>query len=245
MIDKSSPLPLYIQLKEHLMEKIVSGEYPLGAQLPTEKELTDSLGLGRATVRAAFSELERSGAIVKRHGVGSFVSYSAKKNGFAPLISLSYTLDVMGVKSVSELAFNKAVMVEGGELAQGWEKGKTVRLLRRVRRAEKLAVAIEDDYIAEPYFSAIANEDFSGSLTQLLLEKAALDVGKIEQTVVLRVPSEEEQKILGAQKSTELLEMKRWLYARGGTEPVTFVRFVVPYDLMQVPYEIYRRNFVK
>lgn len=68
------------------MERIVLGTYPPGSQLPMEKELTRSLKVGRATVRAAMAELEREGVITKRHGIGSFVTDKSGRTAFEPMI---------------------------------------------------------------------------------------------------------------------------------------------------------------
>ena len=61
MVDKKSPVPLYIQLRDTLREAIGAGEYPAGSQLPTEFELARRYGLGRATVRSALALLGRLG----------------------------------------------------------------------------------------------------------------------------------------------------------------------------------------
>jgi GntR family transcriptional regulator len=242
MIDKNNPIPLYLQLKEHLMEQITVGKYPLGSQLPTEKALIKQLKLGRATVRAAVEELERDGIIVKRHGIGSFVAYKSGSLGFEPLISLSYVLKTMGLKSTSQLEYDKDVVVTSGELGAKWQVGSTVRQLRRVRFASGIAVGLEDDYFTKELYTKIEGGDFTASLARLLLEEGALQVERIEQTMLLRAPSAEEQASLGAGENERVLELTRWLYAQGISTPVNYVRFVVIHDLLQVPFEIFRKN---
>jgi GntR family transcriptional regulator len=231
-----------MQLKEHLMEQIASGKYPLGSQLPTEKALIKSLKLGRATVRAAVEELERDGIIVKRHGIGSFVAYKSGSMGFEPLISLSYILKTMGLKSTSQLEYEKDVEVSGGDLGERWPAGSTVRQLHRVRLASGIAVALEDDYFTQELFSRIKGGDFTGSLAHLLLEEGALQVERIEQTMLLRAPDAGERALLGAGENGRVLEMTRWLYEQGNDTPVYYVRFVVIHDLLQVPFGIFRKN---
>lgn len=241
MIDKNSPVPLYIQLKEHLMEQIASGKYPLGSQLPTEKALIKSLKLGRATVRAAVQELERDGIIVTRHGIGSFVAYKSGSMGFEPLISLSYVLKTMGLKSTSQLEYDKDVVV-AGDLAAKWPAGMTVRQLHRARFAAGVAVALEDDYFTHALYARIQSGDFTGSLAHLVLEEGAVQVERIEQTMLLRAPTADERAFLGAGENERVLELTRWLYEQGNDTPVNYVRFVVINDLLQVPFEIFRKN---
>ena len=46
-LDKSSPMPLYEQLRRALLEAITNGKIPEGSKLPTEEELCDQLGISR------------------------------------------------------------------------------------------------------------------------------------------------------------------------------------------------------
>lgn len=41
VVDRSSGTPVYRQTADILRERIVSGQYPAGSQLPTERELVD------------------------------------------------------------------------------------------------------------------------------------------------------------------------------------------------------------
>ena len=58
---------------ERLRDLILSGELPAGGRLPNERELADSLGVNRSSVREALKRLEFLELIEVRHGQGSFV----------------------------------------------------------------------------------------------------------------------------------------------------------------------------
>ena len=55
----SSKKPLYYQLQQTLLKWIEGGDYPPGSILPSEKQLQDSFGISRTTVRMALKELEQ------------------------------------------------------------------------------------------------------------------------------------------------------------------------------------------
>lgn len=65
--------PFYKQVAKHLMDGIVAGRWPIGASLPTEKEICDSFGVSRHTAREALRQLEDRGLIARRQGSGSTV----------------------------------------------------------------------------------------------------------------------------------------------------------------------------
>jgi DNA-binding FadR family transcriptional regulator len=55
-------------VRERLLEMIESGELRPGDVLPSEREMMDSLGVGRPAIREAMQALERAGLIQIRHG---------------------------------------------------------------------------------------------------------------------------------------------------------------------------------
>ncbi|MFE1267540.1 GntR family transcriptional regulator [Streptomyces sp. NPDC058758] len=63
----------YEQIVNDLLGQIRSGALPVGAQLPSEAQLVGQYGVARGTVRRAVRELETSGHVEARHGVGRFV----------------------------------------------------------------------------------------------------------------------------------------------------------------------------
>src|SRR3954471_16166581 len=73
-IDRASPVPAYYQVQEWLTQRIESGELGGGFRLPSERELTERLGISRMTLRQALDRLEREGLLIKRRGAGTFVA---------------------------------------------------------------------------------------------------------------------------------------------------------------------------
>lgn len=68
------PRRLYRQVADQLRQLIEAGEFPVGARLPTERELAEQLGISRPTVREALIALEVEGQIRIRVGSGIFVT---------------------------------------------------------------------------------------------------------------------------------------------------------------------------
>ncbi|WP_199807613.1 MULTISPECIES: GntR family transcriptional regulator [Streptomyces] len=63
----------YERIMSDLLGQIQSGELPAGARLPSEAALAETYAVARGTVRRAVRELETSGHVEARHGVGRFV----------------------------------------------------------------------------------------------------------------------------------------------------------------------------
>lgn len=75
---EAGPLPLYLQLERQLRARVLNGEFSPGDALPTEERICSEYGVSRITVRRALDALIAQGLIVKRRGVGSFVTEQKK-----------------------------------------------------------------------------------------------------------------------------------------------------------------------
>lgn len=72
---------LYEQVVEQIKSMIAQGVYHKGDMLPSEKELIESTGVSRITVREALRQLSEAGVIETRRGKGSFVIIDASELG--------------------------------------------------------------------------------------------------------------------------------------------------------------------
>ena len=66
--------PLYIQIAEGLLDRIESGQVSPGDRLPSERELSQMLGVNRMTLRRALELLESQGLLIRRQGDGTYVA---------------------------------------------------------------------------------------------------------------------------------------------------------------------------
>ena len=72
-IDARDPTPLYAQLGRAIRFAIATGRLAVGDQLPTVRQLAVELRINANTVAKVYAELERSGVVETRRGVGTFV----------------------------------------------------------------------------------------------------------------------------------------------------------------------------
>jgi GntR family transcriptional regulator len=77
-IDKKSGIPIYIQVKNQIMDEIKNGNVKIGEKMPTERELSQTLKTSRNTVSSAYNLLEQEGVLISYQGRGTFVAEEAK-----------------------------------------------------------------------------------------------------------------------------------------------------------------------
>lgn len=65
--------PLYEQIADRMQEMIAANQLKPGAQLPTERELAEQLGVNRTTVHQALGLLQQRGIVEMKVGSGTYV----------------------------------------------------------------------------------------------------------------------------------------------------------------------------
>lgn len=66
-------MPLHHQLERAIRFGIATGRLAIGDQLPTVRQLAVDLKINANTVAKVYAELERTGVLETRRGVGTFV----------------------------------------------------------------------------------------------------------------------------------------------------------------------------
>ena len=60
----TSDRPIWLQLKEQITQRIVTGVYPMGSRLPSVRDLASETGVNPNTMQRALTELEREGLLI-------------------------------------------------------------------------------------------------------------------------------------------------------------------------------------
>ncbi|MED4524420.1 PLP-dependent aminotransferase family protein [Bacillus velezensis] len=71
--DRESHIPLYLQIEQHIKEKILHGEWTIGTKIPSQRKLAEELQVNRSTVTAAVDELIAQGLLEGKRGGGTKV----------------------------------------------------------------------------------------------------------------------------------------------------------------------------
>jgi DNA-binding transcriptional regulator YhcF (GntR family) len=74
-----SDKPIYIQIVDYVLEKILRQDWEIEERIPSVRELSTTLAVNPNTVMRAYEILERSSIIFNRRGIGFSVSAGAKE----------------------------------------------------------------------------------------------------------------------------------------------------------------------
>lgn len=74
----SDQKPIYIQISDAIVEKILQEKWPTGERIPSVREFGAELGVNPNTVARSYDYLQRGDIIYNKRGIGYFVSETAK-----------------------------------------------------------------------------------------------------------------------------------------------------------------------
>ncbi len=144
--------PLYWQLAAALRGRIAAGEYPAGAQLPTEGALCMEFGVSRITVRGALDRLTSEGLLRRERGRGTFVAAPPVEHDLVTLNDFAADMDAAGLTAasvVTHLAEEGASEAIAGELAL--PIGTPIVRLDRLRLAAGQPLAFDRTFLPVRY----------------------------------------------------------------------------------------------
>lgn len=170
-------IPIYLQVKAYILDKIKTGYYQKGDKLPTERSLAEELGISRNTVSVAYKELLLEGVLEARQGRGTFV------RGQAGDITAAGA-DVAGSRIERALKIIDAAMVQVVELGFTVEQFANITAIRAKERelsTRQLRVAVVDctlEYVEQ--FIAQLSQTAHAQFEPVVLSDLLAGVVKVE-----------------------------------------------------------------
>lgn len=83
LLNRSDPLPIHAQIKNHIKSQILSGQLPTGRRLPTVKSLMHQFGASVNTIQRVLRDLQTEGLVKGKRGRGTFVAGAAPSHARA------------------------------------------------------------------------------------------------------------------------------------------------------------------
>lgn len=224
---------LHSKAHAYILEKIQSGEWAVGEQIPPETDLAETLNISRPTMRQALSSLTSQGYLVRVKGKGTFVtepkllhestsmlwSYGAEsaKNG-KRLLTEVISIEVKKAEKFVAQKLNIPV-------------GKMITVLTRRRRLEGVnhdnPVLLTTVAVPLNLFPNMSEIDFNNNSFYAEMEKAGLLVRYAERELEVVVASEEVVELLKISRFEPIVRVTSVGYLDNGN-PVEYSESFYP-----------------
>ncbi len=225
-------VPLYYQLESILREKILTGEWAEGEQVPTESELVGAYGVSRITVRQALSSLADDGLVERIQGRGTYVTKHKAIRGTMRLTGFLEDLMAMGIETKVKMLEFKKIKAGSHEAEQlGVAAGDPVWQMKRVRFVEDIPYSYVVRYMPEEIGDRISPEELThGSVLKLIEDKLGIRLGEALQVISAALADGYTSDLLQTKVGAPLLSIERQVSRIDG-QPVEFVRTLYRADM--------------
>lgn len=197
-LNKQSPVPLYYQLAELLKEQIRSGELTPGAQLPSERTLSESYAISRNTARQAIAYLIHEGTVVARHGLGTFVAEPKLTHDMLNLRGFTEEMTQRG--QVTSRVLEQRVVTPPQRVATGLRLANDARTTRlvRLRLLDATPLLLETSFVPLALCPGLDQENMATqSLYAVLEQRYGLQLTRSYQTLEAAIANAYEAELFG------------------------------------------------
>ena len=234
MLDKQSPIPIYIQIEEQLKQQVQQGDFPIGTAIPSERELTERFSVSRMTVRQAITNLVNDGLLYREKGRGTFVASPKVEQPLNGLTSFTEDMVARGMVPSSKM-INFEILEPESDIAAALQlaDGDEVYFVERIRFADDKPMAIERTYLPVEQFPGLNQDSFKGSLYALIENDQQLTISRATQRMEAGLVKKEDADLLHIKQPAAILMIERTSYLEGE----------LPFEVVRSTYRADRYKF--
>lgn len=204
--------PTALAVRDRLAAMIESEGSEPGARVGAERELAETLGVSRSTLRAALDDLERSGVIRRSRGRGGGIFRSERKveRDLTSLSGLPAYLRRQGFESDARVLSTATIPCDAESAADlGLAEGDLVLEVVRVRLADREPISLERAQFPAGRFPGLLDRSLGGSLYELLQAEYGLRTGEAEERIEVVAASAADARLLEIGRGDPLIAIAR------------------------------------
>jgi GntR family transcriptional regulator len=209
--------PLYLQVHDILADRIATGVWGPGANIPNELILAQELGVSLGTVRKALQQLEADQLIARKQGRGTFVIDHTAAEKICRFINLRGN-DGERVQGVGELLSQTVRPVAAGEEAERLQvdASEPVVWTKRLRRLNGRPFQVEERCLVVSRFPGLQASAVGDYKVIVLAQKFGVHLSRACEHARLAVATPELAALLSVDVGTSLLALDRVIFSGDG-----------------------------
>lgn len=202
-------IPLYIQVKDDLYNKINNKEFD--DMLPSENELCVIYNVSRVTLRKALEKLEKDKVIIRRAGFGTSINHNINElKNFTLVKSFTNEMKETGTKNISTFSSTMSISFANQNMMKIFKcsDSKKVYNLKRLRGSNNKPIVYSDTWLCLDVDLPTSKEFLFGSLYDYLANHNIL-FERFEEELEAMMPNTELREILNIDKDSAILKRVR------------------------------------
>lgn len=173
--------PLYQQVRDDFVQRLVDGRWTPGQALPSEMELAAEIGVSQGTVRKALDVLANENLLVRRQGRGTFVAEHDEARILFQFFKLVPDEGESGFPASHILSTQRGpASVEEAQVL-GQPAGSPVLRIERVRSLGGKPVIVETVVLPETVFPGLGDGEIPNNLYSLYATRYGVTVARAQE----------------------------------------------------------------
>ncbi len=208
------PSPRYIAIKLSISDAVREGRLKPGDRVPSEAELVEQFNVSRMTANRALRELQASGIVVRRAGVGSFIAEPRPIGQMIEIRNIADEIRERGHDYRARVIQNREERA-GTETAALLEVPPGTRLFHSVivHHEAEFPIQLEDRFVLASAAPDYGKIDFTQMTPNEYLTRTA-PLERVEHRVCAVIPDERTHHMLGLAPGEPVLRMTRRTWSR-------------------------------
>jgi GntR family transcriptional regulator len=242
-IDRTSSIPLYVQLRDALQEQIEKGIWVPGDQLPGDQELCEVYGVSRTVVRQALQDLSYQGSIVRHRGRGTFIAEPKISSTSLVHSLMGFHEDMVerGLEMRNEV-LEKVMLPANPKIAHYLDLEALAPIVKlvRLRFVEGEPIVLVTSFLPYDLCPTIMTADLSAqSLYAYLDEDCGLQVSRGHRRIEAVAVNEPEARLLQVETGAPVIRMESISYLQDG-RPIEYFDALFRGDRSRFELEVAR-----
>ncbi len=204
-IDRMSPIPLYLQIRQWLLPRILNWTDP-SEKFYSDDQLSSRFGVSKMTVRQALNGLVDEGYLERTRGRGTFVRTQVFEERLSPRMDIEDQYETAGHNQTVNLDEYLEVNACARHAAiLQMKEGEPLLYIRRVRSVSGIPVAVDERWI--PAGIARLAEFHEDAATGSIFDRVAAKVrlSRLDWQITIQPANERDAALLLVDKATPLL----------------------------------------
>jgi GntR family transcriptional regulator len=216
IFERKAGIPLYLQVKEHLLKKIDAEVWPEESAIPTESELCEEYGVSKITVREAIKILVKDGRLSRKPGKGTFVTKPKIEQKLDRFFSFTKWALQNGLQPASRILRVETVACDR-HIARhlGIEEGEQVSRIERLRLGNNEPLTIEIIWVPCRLCPDLHLHDLANiPLNEILQNQYGITFTRATESIEAQTADEYVARLLGIEKEVVMLHVEHTAYTK-------------------------------
>jgi GntR family transcriptional regulator len=241
-VNRQSPIPLHLQIRQILLDSIESGELRPGARLLQEREIAARYDLSLAPVRQAILDLVKEGYLYRERGRGTFVREPKVEEKISILSSFTESLRAKGLRADVRVLKQELVSAPKDVHAALLAREQSLLLIERLALVDHEPVALLAAYLSPTSFPGLNEVSLeNASLYRTLEERFGTTVVRAENVIEVMRCNPAEAALLDVPRGTPALQVEGRTFDQQD-RPVEYSRVVYRADRFRFRLDSFRRS---